>query len=189
MGTKPRVSNLDESTLVRWVKEYASGIRGYVTSLLHDAGLAEDFVQEVFLRAWRQRESYVEQGQAKAFLFRIADRLVIDHRRAKYGREPDSRIALIDLVDSAGLTSIDEVISRESARRIAEGLETLSPIQQRVLLLRYFGELRFEEIATMVGCPLNTALSHARRGLEQLRVHWDSQERVGPGRVTQENKS
>jgi DNA-directed RNA polymerase specialized sigma24 family protein len=37
------------------------------------------------------------------------------------------------------------------------------------MLLRYYGQLTFEQIALTLGCPLNTALSHCRRGLERLR--------------------
>ena len=53
---------------------------------------------------------------------------------------------------------------------MAAVLGELSPLQQRVLLLRYYGQLSFAEIAEIIGCPLNTALSHCRRGLEALRT-------------------
>jgi RNA polymerase sigma-70 factor, ECF subfamily len=49
-------------------------------------------------------------------------------------------------------------------------LDRLSPPQRRVLLLRYYGQFTFAEIAEMIDCPLNTTLSHCRRGLEALRA-------------------
>ncbi len=48
-------------------------------------------------------------------------------------------------------------------------LDRLAPMQQRVLLLRYYGQMDFQEIADTLETPLNTALSHCRRGLETLR--------------------
>jgi len=48
-------------------------------------------------------------------------------------------------------------------------LASLSPPQRRALLLRYYGDLSFAEIAAIMGCPLGTALSHCRRGLLKLR--------------------
>ena len=54
--------------------------------------------------------------------------------------------------------------------QLAAALDQLSSPQRRVLLLRYFGQLTFAEIAEMTDCPLNTTLSHCRRGLETLRV-------------------
>ncbi len=172
MGTgRPNGLALNEATMIRWVREHAGSIRGYVAALVRDRTLAEDIVQEVFLRAWRQRENYVEQGNEKGYLFRIADRLVIDHRRAK---STDLLPEVLQVVDHAVPTPLDELISRESAERLQEGLRSLSESQQRVLLLRYFGQLKFEEIAPMIGCPLGTALSHARRGLDQLRVFFQT---------------
>ena len=52
---------------------------------------------------------------------------------------------------------------------MAEALDQLSVPQRRVLLLRYYGDMSFEEIAATLECPLNTALSHCRRGLLALR--------------------
>jgi RNA polymerase sigma-70 factor (ECF subfamily) len=168
-------ADLDEETLVRWVREHGSSIRGYVRSLLRDPTLAEDLVQEVFFRAWRQREGYVERGTEKAYLFRIADRLVIDHWR---GRPMDGLDEQCPPIDPGARSPLEEVVLRESHDRLTRALTSLTEAQRRVLLLRYFGDLRFEEIASMVGCPLGTALSHARRGLESLRVFFAQHEPI-----------
>jgi RNA polymerase sigma-70 factor (ECF subfamily) len=55
------------------------------------------------------------------------------------------------------------------AEQLAAAMEGLSPPQRRVLLLRYHGQMSFSEIAETINCPLNTALSHCRRGLLALR--------------------
>ncbi len=57
----------------------------------------------------------------------------------------------------------------EETGRLTAALDRLSPAQRRVLLLRYFGQLSFADIATTTGLPLSTTLSHCRRGLETLR--------------------
>ena len=57
----------------------------------------------------------------------------------------------------------------EALGELAVALDTLTPMQRRVLLLRYYGQLSFAEIAATVECPLNTVLSHCHRGLEALR--------------------
>ena len=58
---------------------------------------------------------------------------------------------------------------REQSEQLAAAMDLLSAVQQRVLLLRYYGQLSFAEIAEIIECPLNTTLSHCRRGLETLR--------------------
>jgi RNA polymerase sigma factor (sigma-70 family) len=74
----------------------------------------------------------------------------------------------VDPADSAP-PALDELASAETNDELSAALGQLAPNQRRVLLLRFFGALTFEEIAATMGCPLSTALSHARRGLATLK--------------------
>ncbi len=58
----------------------------------------------------------------------------------------------------------------EAAQEVWQALDRLSEPQRRVLLLRYYGQFSFPEIAEMTGWPLNTTLSHCHRGLQALRA-------------------
>lgn len=145
-------------------------MRGYLLALVRRPDLADDLTQEVFCRAWRARSRYREEGNARAYLLRIADRLVCDRGR-KSGRERtlnEESWKQIEPVSRAVEPS--EALARaEAADRLAEALDRLSPVQRRVLLLRYYGQMSFAEIAETVNCPLSTALSHCRRGLLTMR--------------------
>lgn len=57
----------------------------------------------------------------------------------------------------------------EARHQLDAAMELLTAAQRRVLLLRYYGDLSFAEIAETMDCPLSTALSHCRRGLLALR--------------------
>ena len=81
--------------------------------------------------------------------------------RAKEEAAPDS-IPALDPPAAA--------MRAEKNEQLAAALDQLSPPQRRVLLLRYYGHFSFAEIAEMIDCPLNTTLSHCRRGLEALRA-------------------
>jgi len=61
-------------------------------------------------------------------------------------------------------------VNTEQNELLTAALNKLSPAQRRVLLLRYYGQMSFAEIASTIGCPLNTALSHCHRGLEALQA-------------------
>ena len=159
-----------DERLSRWVREHAAAVRGYLLGITRRADLADDLTQEVFKRAWRARDQYREEGHERALLLKIADRLAIDHARRRrteiqldepgwHQVEPVSR-------DTCALESL---VRREAADELAAILNQLTPAQTRVLLLRFFGELTFEEIASTLNCPLNTVLSHCRRGLFALR--------------------
>ena len=60
----------------------------------------------------------------------------------------------------------------EEGAVLRQALDRLPESQRRALLLRYYGDLSFQEIAAALGCPLSTALSHCHRGLEALRQKW-----------------
>jgi RNA polymerase sigma-70 factor (ECF subfamily) len=160
----------DRELLSQWVHTHGRAVRGYLLALVRRDDVADDLLQEVFRRAWEARGRYRESGAARAYLIRIADRLVCD--RARQGRrEVNVEPADWEQIEPAdGEAEPSERLSQsESRARLTEALERISPAQQRVLLLRYYGDLEFAEIAQIVGCPLNTALSHARRGLLALR--------------------
>ncbi len=61
------------------------------------------------------------------------------------------------------------LLGAENRRQLTEALDTLTDGQRRTLLLRYYGDMEFQEIADVMECPTNTVLSHARRGLMALR--------------------
>jgi RNA polymerase sigma factor (sigma-70 family) len=63
----------------------------------------------------------------------------------------------------------ESLAAREIREQLSAALGELSEPQRRVLLLRFYGDLTFEEIAEALDCPLGTALSHCRRGLLALR--------------------
>jgi len=63
----------------------------------------------------------------------------------------------------------EKLVLKEASEQLAAAMEKLTAPQRRVLLLRYYGEMSFAEIAETMDCPLNTALSHCRRGLLTLK--------------------
>ena len=161
---------VETDRLTGWFDQHGSAVRGYLRRLVRREDVADDLTQEVFRRAWQARANYREQGTPRAYLLRIADRLVIDRARKKQSEVQLDEAAWIaaeppdDLpAPSAGLEKT------ESRRELDAALEQLTAPQQRVLLLRYYGDMSFAEIAETMDCPLSTALSHCRRGLLALR--------------------
>ena len=160
----------DHERFAAWGREHGPAVWGYLLAMVRRTDVADDLVQEVFCKAWQARDRYREQDSARAYLLRIADRLMIDRGR-KSGREitlDEDAWSHVEPADpNAGPSR--SAVEAEAAARLAEALKRLSHIQRRVVLLRYYGQLGFAEIAETVGCPLNTALSHCRRGLAALR--------------------
>jgi RNA polymerase sigma-70 factor (ECF subfamily) len=159
-----------DERLARWVRDHAAAVRGYLLGLVRRADVADDLLQEVFQRAWQARDRYEDQGYERAFLLRIADRLVIDKSRRSRREINLDETTWHEVEPAAGADSpLDELHTAEKNQELAAALDQLSLNQRRVLLLRYFGDLSFEQIAAELNCPLGTALSHCRRGLQALR--------------------
>jgi RNA polymerase sigma-70 factor (ECF subfamily) len=160
-----------------WVGTHGPAVRGYLLATVRHADVADDLTQEVFCRAWRARDRYREQGRTRAYLLQIADRLACDRAR-KLGREVNLSDEAWQAADPAepGPGPADDLLRAEALRQLASALESLSPLQRRVLLLRYYSEMGFAEIAAILKCPLGTALSHCHRGLLALRKLLVSQE-------------
>lgn len=168
--TPPSRRTDDDQRFAEWTRDHARAVRGYLLATVRRVDLADDLSQEVFCRAWQARRRYREEGRARAYLLQIADRLVCDRGR-KAGREitlDEENWRRIEPVSRAAEPS-ETLAEAEAAGQLAAALDSLSPAQRRVLLLRYYGELSFAEIARIIDCPLNTALSHCRRGLKVLR--------------------
>jgi len=153
-----------------WFDQHGAAVRGYLRGLVRRDDVADDLMQDVFRRAWQARASYQEQGTPRAYLLRIADRLVIDRARKQRPEVMLDEVGWIAVepedqapAPSAGL------LQSEARQQLDAAMELLTSAQRRVLLLRYYGDLSFAEIADQMECPLSTALSHCRRGLLALR--------------------
>ena len=159
-----------QQRFAEWVRMHGDAVRGFIFARVRRPDAVEDMVQDVFCRAWEAKDRYQEQGASLAYLLKIADRLVCDRgRRGQPERNLDHEQWKEFEPPSRADDPFQAATLREQAGQLAAALDQLSAIQQRVLLLRYYGQLSFAEIAEIIECPLNTTLSHCRRGLETLR--------------------
>jgi RNA polymerase sigma-70 factor (ECF subfamily) len=160
----------DHLRVTSWVHEHGEAVRGFVLAMVRRDDVADDVVQEVFRRAWQARDRYEENGCARSYLLRIADRLVCDRARQTQREVTLDDVAWQEMAPcDASVEPPSAMAQREAKQAIEDALAVLTYSQRRVLLLRYYGELSFAEIAEQLGCPLGTALSHCRRGLLAMR--------------------
>ena len=156
--------------ITTWTAQYGGLVRGYLMSMVRRADVADDLSQEVFLRAWKGLDLYAEQGEAKAYLMKIAYRVVCNakRRRSMEVNVDDETWTAVEPVD-AKADPARNVQQTELNATLSAVLDQLSEAEKKVLTLRYFGEMKFNEIADLIEMPLNTVLSHARRGLARMR--------------------
>lgn len=142
---------------------HASELYGFAVRSLGDSGLAEEAVQETFLRAWRAGDRFDPQiGSLRTWLFAILRNVVIDLGRARAARPVSAEGApepAVEPLDDALLSWQIE----EAMRRIGEQ-------HRRVLVETYYLGRPYAEVAKDLGVPEGTVKSRVYYGLRALRV-------------------
>ena len=107
-------------------------------------------------------------GGFKAWLFRIATNKANDHWRSR-GREKAAKEGLKLVSDDELPAAGFRLEGREQEEKLKWAMSQLPENQKQVLLLRYYGNMKFVDIAKMLGCPLNTALGRVHKAMIKLR--------------------
>lgn len=143
---------------------YAGRIYGLGVRLLGDRGLAEELVQETFIRLWRNADRYdPARGSAPAFVFTIARRVGIDLWRRPSSRPAQTQTQPPEPVDE------DPMEQLMTSLLVQEALQDLPPIHREVLELSYREHLRQTEIADRLGIPLGTVKTRTYHALRNLK--------------------
>jgi RNA polymerase sigma-70 factor (ECF subfamily) len=165
----------DPRRFARAFAEHAPEVRAAAAAVLRDPVGADDVVQDVFLRLWRQPHAWdPARGALGPFLRLMARSRALDLwreaevrqrvlRRAVEMERPEPRPEGDDGPDAAALRAA------ERAELVAT-LRTLPHEQRRAIALAYWGGLTAEEIAVRSDVPLGTAKSRVRLGLRRLRA-------------------
>lgn len=131
--------------------------------------LSEDLVQEVFMRLLKYRHTYRGESQFTTWMFQIARNARIDYFR----RGPRDEVSMEDEVrEHVSLlpTPNEQAERNEEMQILLDALTKLPEERREVLLLRGFQGLKFDEIAEVLKCPVNTIKGRAFRAIRELRV-------------------
>ncbi len=184
------MQNLTKLTDDRLVKAYADGncqafdillkrhqsrIFSYIYSIVKNRDVADDIFQETFVKAIMtiRQGRYSESGKFSNWLTRIAHNLIIDfYRQEKSENLVSADNEEVDVLNRRDLCDdniedlmIDNQI-REDVRRI---IDALPDNQREVLMMRYYQDMSFKEIAEATGVSINTALGRMRYAILNMR--------------------
>ena len=139
----------------------------YIVSLVRDQHLAEDILQEVFIRIYRKLRWLQEPGAFRAWAYQIASREAF--RYLKRERRWSDQVR-----DEATLTALpsdehDSEFPRELIETLPQLVGSLSPASRAVVVLFYLHEMSLVETATVLDIPVGTVKSRLAYGLQTLR--------------------
>jgi RNA polymerase sigma-70 factor (ECF subfamily) len=132
-----------------------------------DRALAEDLVQETFLRLMSKADSYRYPRPLKPWLYAIAVNLARDHYKQAELRHTDSMPS--DFEISVAATPETDSINCEETQQVSTAMNNLPLLQREVILLRYFHELSLNEISQILQVPVGTVKSRLSVGLQRLK--------------------
>lgn len=147
--------------------EHGSALLGFAVNALRDRALAEDCVQETFVRAWRARDGFdPARGSVRTWLFAIERRVVLDVYRARartpsvvpFEQAPEPIAPTADPLDRLGM---------------AEGLARLSEDHREAVVAVHLNGLSYREVSERTGVPVATLRTRVFHALRALRTHLD----------------
>ncbi|MBM4025747.1 MAG: RNA polymerase sigma factor [Planctomycetes bacterium] len=159
----------DADCFAQVVDMYAGRCYGYFYRLTGDRDLSDELLSELFIRLVEKIKSY-KGGAFESWLFKIASNIFHDYLRGKQRRKKllDARRVQLELEpDLNEIRFSDE--GEDRLDKLQVHLSRLDADTRELILLRFYSELSFKEIAELRSEPLGTALSKLHRGLKKLR--------------------
>ncbi len=153
------------------VGRHSEPLLRYLQRLTGSAQQAEDLHQQTWLGVLEHLDKFRPQAHGSAFkawLFRIATNKANDQWRAR-GREETARQGLRLVTEEVGPDASFRMDASEQENKLRRAIGQLSEQQRAVVLLRYYSNLKFVDIAETLGCPLNTALGRMHKAIQKLK--------------------
>ncbi len=180
MAPRNKYPEIEENELVAWLRSgdsdavgllydrYASPLYGVIFRIVQSDELAEDILQEAFIKIWRSFPQYDEsRGRLFTWLINIARNLAIDYYRA-IRRDPTQNRAVeldVDMVDIQHNWSFNT-----DAIGLRELMKVLKPEQLHIIERVYFGGMTLTETAEESSIPIGTVKTRLHSALQILRT-------------------
>ena len=166
------VTNDNQHALSELFVKYHHELIRYGISVCRNEELANDCIQNLFLKLWKNKISLTEDVAIRRYLMASLRHHIVDHLREKnYGWERLPEGAPGDPLSCSSYES--ELIKEEATvhlkRRLLRGLEYLSPRQQQVVQLRFFEEKSYSEVATTMGMNVQSVRNLLHRAIKSLQ--------------------
>ena len=180
-----RIRERDAKAFETLFVRYTETIRRHVARIVRDDSAAEDVVQEVFLRVWTCAAQWDGRGTFKAWLFRIATNVALNHLRAMRRRREQQLEVPADEIDEENEISIpgwmidaaslgpEAMLEQAEQSELLQGLVDGLPEEKReVFRLVHEVEMDIRETAATLGIPEGTVKSRLHYTMKRLAREW-----------------
>lgn len=163
------------SSLEILINRHKNKVYSYILMVVKNRELAEDIFQDTFIKVIRSLHSgtYKEEGRFVSWVMRIAHNLIIDfYRKEKHLKvvsSDDSEVPLLNSSKFSDLTVEESLVNFQINSDVKKLVEKLPEEQKEVIMLRFYFDMSFKEIAEQTQVSINTALGRMRYAIINLR--------------------
>lgn len=167
-----QVARHDQRAFLALYERYSSRIYTLILRMVNDQGLAEEILQETFLRLWNRAQQYIpDRGSVLTWLLGVARHTALERLRFESHRpilsDGNEPTPLLESIPEPESTS-DEA----RWRSLHLALQSLPEEQKNVIELAYYEGMSQGEIAEVLNLPLGTVKTRLRSGMMRLRRQW-----------------
>ncbi len=163
-----RLQNQDQTAFSYLYDNYAAALNGVIHRMIDDTQLAEDILQEAFLKIWNNFKQYDNtKGRLFTWMVNITRNLTIDTLRSK-GYKKQKKISQ-DENSVSGYKDSGYGADRFDTMGLRKQVSSLKPDQKVIIDLAYFSGYTQEEISKEMGIPLGTVKTRMRTAIMELR--------------------
>jgi RNA polymerase sigma-70 factor (ECF subfamily) len=148
------------------IRKHRERLYYHALGIVKNSAEAYDLVQEVFIRAMREHRFFDEEFRQKAWLYRVTSNLCFNRVRDRKRRG-----AILDAmhkVDRAYPDQVDRVFGDERKQQVLAAIDKMTENHKEILLLRYYDDLSYAEIAEVLDIKLGTVMSRLSRARGRL---------------------
>lgn len=161
----------DKLALRTIYERYAPAVRRFVRDMLRDAPAADDALQDTFVRVFQRISALDEPERLAGWIFGIARRVCLEHRRHQHRRQRNTEVAAADFdAPDSGATPEAIYFGAQAAALLDRAVDRLEPDRRAILLLRCDHQLSYDEIATAMGFSLAKVKVELHRARLALRA-------------------
>lgn len=157
------------------IERYEKQLMVYVRRILFvSVEDAEDILQEIFIKVYRNINSYDPKYNFSSWIYRIAHNEAVSYLRSKKRKQISKNISggeddIFDKIPS-DIDLEGEYIKKDSQKILTKALKKLDSKYREVLILRFFEEKEYNEISEILHIPSGTVASLINRGKEKLKI-------------------
>jgi RNA polymerase sigma-70 factor, ECF subfamily len=173
-----RVRDGDDGAFDYLVERYRRPMISFMFRMVHNAAIAEELAQEVFLRVYRSRSTYSADAKFTTWLYRIATNLAVNHARDTKHDRPEQKSSLDEINEETGqamdvadtrLNVEQTMLRHERLNAIRQHVEALPERQKMAVMMHKYQELDYKQIADVLHLSESATKSLLFRAYETLR--------------------